>query len=500
MKYQKSKLIVFTLTLIILGGFSVNSANAQLGGALGNIGNAITGFLGGGGQTVRIVEDISPNTIANTLSTELMKIRTALTGANSDFQVLKERVLDPLVWSMSQQLQQQITGDLVKWLNGQQPGQNGKVPFLNNVSDYYGEVGNNVAGEVIFGSTLTGLCSEKENFKVRKEVYDNYVKSKEEKIFSCIDENSPEGKKMTEAQKLLTKTVNCDGNTICAIYKGQNKLAERQLNAALNEKQVLDYSRGLLPQRVCTVINDPDGYPRRKCDIVNPPFLESDIVSFNLAEAPGLQLLNMDEIGEVVSGFMSSLTSNITQGFGGILSLGGNPDFLNNIFGPNGALSYADALIQDDVTVQQSGGTNPIADSLRAEQRYTELQNIVVNKVTDLETQLASSSCSISLPNDLNEAKNSARTNLQTSAVKITFLTSLNEQYLNATSSSVKNAVVSTYLANRNSGGFTDDYQNQQLESTYINYTFAQAVNQFQCDLVECGAAPPSSCVVNTGT
>src|SRR5690606_19800173 len=117
--------------LVFVFGFSVERAQAF------SIIDIIGGIPGAGVQNVRITADIAPNTIANTIKTALIELRATATLGQISSMNLKETVLDPIVWNMAQQMLQQITGNLLKWVNGQQPGQNGQTPFPRNYSVYY---------------------------------------------------------------------------------------------------------------------------------------------------------------------------------------------------------------------------------------------------------------------------------------------------------------------------------------------------------------------------
>ncbi len=484
-------------------------ANAQL-----NVGNLLGGLFGGGGETVRIVDDVSPNTIINTIKTGLIEAANALISGQISSINLKETVLDPIAWQMAKQMQQQLTGEWVKWLGGQQPGQDGKKPYITDQSGHYESIMDQIYGDFINelgGSGNAGLCSEEERHQVQQAVISYYREKKQERdggqIFSCSEKSQNPANQGSVLTQIFRDTVNCDGDIICAGLKAQRILAERQAMAISNENRLLDYGRGMLPQRVCRVINDPDGRPRQLCELTNAPFLASEAVAEQIIRAPSQQLLQMDEFNEVVSQFMSYLPNQLIQGFGGILSLVGDPEFANNIFGPDGDLSYLDAMLGDSVVSRQSVGSNPIKDALAAEQKYSSLQQIIVDEVSNLESQLSSAKSngqctSLSLNSELAQAKGNAAASLATSRVIINGddnfpgLTYMDQQYTSTTDAGVRNSILTAFMEAKNQGAFRDQYQNQQFESSYINYTFAMAVDRFQCEIVQCGGAPASSCVL----
>jgi len=269
----KTKILLVALAMIILpiGYYNTEKAEAQ---SIASLAGSLLGGLGGGGDTVRIVSDTSESSITTALQNTLTRVFGGIASGELQSINLKETVLDPIAWNMAKQLQQQMTGELLQWLGGELPGQNGEVPFVQNYSEFYGDLLDDVAGEVIFGSDLKGLCSEEQEFKARQKAYNAYIKSRSnQEIFSCNDNALASSNNENLLTKIFKSTVNCDGTSICAGYKAENHLALRQANAVANENRILDYSRGMKPQRVCKVINEPDGSPRQLCEIVNPPYL-----------------------------------------------------------------------------------------------------------------------------------------------------------------------------------------------------------------------------------
>ncbi len=436
-------------------------------------------------QAVVVLEDIAKTTIARTIDIALSKVSDALTASGIQSLTLKEYVLDAIPWLAKEQLQQQLSAQFVKWLGGQLPGQNGQSPIIKNYSEHYRKILDGVAGEFTFGKELSGLCSEENNFFVRQEVYQYYIESRREEVNQCEPENSEDQVGILE--QMFRENAGCN-DINCAGYKAKAALTERQAQALANEKQVLDYTKGLEPTRVCKTINDPDGYPRQICEIVNPPSVLPDTASFILGQLPALQLLNMDEFNEVVSSFMSNLTNQAITGITGALGLSGDPNYSANVFGPGGNLSYADALAQDDISQYQSTAQNPIKDTLRTERRYTELQQEILSEIAALEDRLAENeaefpSCfDLELTDELQKAKADALTNLNISSTTIAILVVLDQQFDNSTDGNTRNAVLNTFISYQSQGLFRSDYENQELEISYIDLEFAKMVDRFKYD------------------
>lgn len=447
-------------------------------------------------EFVKIVSDISEPAVTTALKTTLLDINQAIATAEITSMNLKEMVLDPISWGMGKELQQQLTSDILKWLGGQLEGQNGQIPMVQDFSEHYGNVLNSVAGQFIFGDELSGRCSEEEDFQVKQAVYEWHlsVNSSAPNVFQCQDENNEQ---YNTLEKIMRDTVSCDGDSICATLKGQKKLAERQANAIANETQILNISKGMLPQRVCRTVNNSDGQSVTDCKITNPLYLAAESTVFNLVDLPGLSLLNMDEFDEVVSNLMSNLTNQALTGLTGVLGLSGNSSYGSSVFGPDGDLSYADALAQDDISRYQTGGVNPIAESLDSERRYFELQSGILEVIQELEDKLDQNAnefpqCfDMELTSDLQTTKEQSTINLQVSSTTIAILNTLNDQYRNATTSNDRNSAVTTYISYQSQGLFRTDYQNQELVLTFIDLTFADWVDKFKYDTAirrqECG-------------
>ncbi len=488
-----SLLITLAISLPIL--FSgAQKAEAQLGGVLGGIGSQILGALGGG-DPVRIVSDISETTIANTLKTALIELSNAFIGGEISSINLKETVLDPIAWNMAKQLQQQLTGNLLKWLGGQLPGQNGQAAFIQDYSNYWGKLFDEVTGELLSNNTLTGLCSEEEDFQVKVRVYETYVstRSSDQPIFQCSDDNETANDSGRSAvSQLLAKNLECSDVT-CAAFYAEYKQALAVANSFANEDKLTDLTRGMTPQRVCREVEVPlpngQTTTQRPCELVSPAYLAADTTSFQLAQLPGLQLLQMDEFNEIVSNLMSNLTNQALTGLTGVLGLSGNPTYSRNVFGESGNLSYVDALIADDITSYQTVTGNPIKEALDVEKEYQVMLKEIAAELKIIEDKLAADTAQFSgcfdltLTNELKEAKANNVTGLAIASTSIAILTTLDTEYASSTNASAKGAVMSAFISYKNQGLFRTAYDNQQFRVTYLDYTFALMADKFRYDI-----------------
>lgn len=476
------------ITPAILGLFLL-LATPQTATALG-LGDLIGG---GGGQPVRIISDISEPARTTAIRTTLIAGSTEKIASDLNDFVIKEMVKDPGSWNMAKQLQQQLTAETLKYLGGQQPGQNGEVPFVQNYSEYYKKVRDEVVGNYLFtdrAGDSNRQCNPEAANKVITAAYNSYRDQQQRSSgggpLRC-------GQEVVKYNNLLDQIlgdfVECRDNA-CAYFAIQNDLEAITAAAIQYERDAVNNGRGFKPQRVCSNVQNGDGQTRQRCEIVNPPSIAADAASFQVVEMPGLSLLNVDEFDEVISNLMTNLTNQAINGLTGILGLSGNPNYGRNIFGQGGNLSYADALAKDDLSKYQSGGgINPIAEALKNEREYNTMQKEILATIKALEDKLAAnkqqfSNCfDMALTADLKKTKDDSTSNLNISSTTLAVLINLDQQYASSTNSGAKNAILTTFTQLKNQGLFRTAYQNRELKLTFIEFTFAQWVDRFKYDM-----------------
>ncbi len=442
----------------------------------------------GGGDHVTIVGDVSDTSVTNALKNTLAALGIEKVSGDISELITKEKILDPIQWAMSKQFQQQLTGDVLKWLGGQLPGQNGAVPFVQDYVEHYLGISVEIGGSFIFDGELSGLCSDEEDFVVKEQVYKFLANNQtvDGQLFSCPDDNADQSE---DTLARMARRISTCSTPVCAQYEAKRELALRQLQAVENERDLLDRTKGMLAQKVCNTATDALGISRTDCNIVSPPSLSSDALTFNLVDLPGLQLLNMDEFNESVSNLMANLTNQALTSVTGALGLTGNPTYSNNVFGSSGTLSYVDALQQDNVSDYQSFDASPIDDSLTAEQTFFQIQQEIISEVNRVEAenndhvQEFGSCYDLSLTSELEDARSSAQDDLDISATTIAVLSTLKEQYDAATDSATKVSLLGLYQQYNTQGLFHTDLQNQDLVVSYLDSTFAEMIDLFEYDM-----------------
>lgn len=494
---MKNKPIIYILSLssvvFSLFFFYSHPAKAQFE----FLGDILNQFIGTNVQNVRIIGDNSEASLTTAIKTTLSAITGERTSNALEQLVFKEQVLDPAAWGVAKKLQQQLTGDLLKWLGGQQPGQNGEVPFVQDYSEYYQGVVDQVAADYIYNDkagAASGQCAtsdpEKEH-RVLVALRNSYVSEKQKAegggALRCEESDNDSYKNATD--RLLGDFLTCKDEA-CATFAGWGEMAWRAENALEAERQMLTISRGMKPQRVCQTVTNSNGTQQTECPLINPPFLAADTTSFNVVQMPGFQLLNMDEFNEIASNLMNNLANQALQGLTGVLGLSGNPSYSQNVFGVEGNLSYVDALVRDDISRYQTGSESPIKPTLDIEIQFFGIQSNILSTIGELEAKLAEnkeqfSSCfDLELTDRLKEIKTKASTDATISSTTIAILTVLNTQYNAATTdAATRNTVLVTYADYKNQGFFHTTYQIQELQISFVNLEFARLVDKFRYDM-----------------
>ena len=402
----------------------------------------------------------------------------------------KEYIHDPKKWQAAKQAQDQLTGAALKWTS---TGDKGEATFVTNYSEEYKSVADQVAGDFIFGDELDNFCSEKTGLQIKVtllESYKNHYDSSGKKFQCALDnevseQTEEDGNEAYPLATLFETVTDCTKDPICASYEAGKEMYRRIRNAQANEAQIISIAGGYRPVRVCRTVTSPSGGTEKDCPIVTPPSLIPHTVNFALGELPAHQLLNTDEYNENVSTLMSNLSNYSLANPTGVLGLGGHPDFANNIFGADGNLSYADALVVGGGGSVNIISDNPIDRALKAEIRYAELQQQVVKIVLAVQKQLDDSEeeypdCfDLKLDSKLTKYEERALKNLEVSSTTKAILLDLNKKYKAAKGPNQQNAVLAVFENYKAQGYFRTDYDNSVYEIEFIKGELKETIDEF---------------------
>lgn len=397
--------------------------------------DAFLGALTGGGN---LVSDIG-NTLQNTLQT-----------LSTQALLQKELVLDGMAFNIAQKALQEMTGDIIKWLNS---GMDGKPAFVTDVLAYLQEASDKSAADFIYGDQLSTACKPFA-VDVRTALAENYAKDNygglKETARCSVDESKVNlgsfnngdfsaGGWSTWFEVVLNPQDTQAGYDITAKI-GLGQAVSQSKYAA--EKEA-DWGQGVLSKKTCTSVGS-GASAKNKCIITTPGSIMHDLASKALGTGID-SLLRVHEMNEVIGTLYGNLAKEAITGVNGLLGLGGNSQFSNNTYGANGNLSYLDAVRQEtkNITIGQTPqGGNQIQQALATETKVLELQLAIVDVISTTTKQFASTSkpfvgksCwSLTLPDTLSKTLTDISAKLPKTISTVITLQDLAEKYASSTS------------------------------------------------------------------
>jgi len=355
-----SRILGTVLCLCILAmpfsfDLSIQKADAQLG-------------LGG-----KLVKDVQ-NTFTNTLQTI-----AAQTLAQKDL------VLDPMFFQIAQQALQQMTKDILTFINsGNTADENGdgqpdnSPMFVTNMSDHFENLDDKTAKAFTEGDALSLICDDFE-VDIRIALQIHYQLSKPEgfkdKVSCGINTEGEsvaaylEGSFKNGDWSAWFQTItHPEKNTPVGAYvAAKQELSRRNISAQTLEKQELTGNNNFLSTKAC---DDSTG----KCSITTPGILIQGQASAALS-IPMLSLLNADEFNETIGNLFGNLANEVFSGANGLLGLSDS----------SSGSSYFDKIEKESdnaVTFQTSN--NPISEALANETRVLKAELAIVDAIASI--------------------------------------------------------------------------------------------------------------------
>ncbi len=365
-------LLCFVLLLSPFSYYGISKAHAlSIGGIFG----------GGGGDRV---QDIG-NTLQNTLQ--------ALSLGSLE---QKELVIDGMFFDMAQKALQQMTGDIITWLNS---GLNGDPAFVTDVLGNLQDVSDQAAADFIYSQDLSTICPHAQT-DVRQALANTYATANygqyKEKVTCPLDGGKAEeffaGDFYAGGWAAWFEIMlNPEKTPIGATIAGEAELARLTEAERYAKNKEWDWGRGVESKKACSTVGS-GASATQKCLITTPGAIMQDLASKALGTGID-SLLNADEANEVIGLLFGNLAKEAITGTNGLLGLGGNSNFTNNSFGTNGNLSYLDAIREEQANKQTTGvNGNQIQQALATETRVLELQLAIVDAISTTTALFASSS------------------------------------------------------------------------------------------------------------
>ncbi len=434
--------------------------------------------FGLGGFLVHDIENVLTNTI-QTLSTVALE--------------QKELVLDPMFYNIAKQALQQMTNDIIKWINS---GFDGDPAFITDIEEYLQGISDDVAGNFIYGDALNSVCSSFQ-LDVRSALAKGYQEENYggvEKQVECSIENG-EG----DTASFLNGNFNAGGwgmwfevvlnpeNTPIGAYAALNlALEEEVLNEQDEKMRIADWNQGFLSQEICNMVSTGTG-SEEKCTITTPGILFKDQLSFQLT-TPARSLIEADEMNEVIGALFNNLANQMFTGVNGLLGLGGNESFTDPSFGINVNLSYLDALDEESANNADTGAVagNKIEQALRTETEVLQLQIAILTQIDELNTTFEDArepyeddSCwNLTFPASLGSTLTDLVEDTPKTIDTIVKLESLSSQYEDAGSSQEQLSVLKEFTNLQTSGKLSG-------QTAVIQYEFMQTQLQTQVEEFE---------------
>jgi len=442
-KWIKGKTALTLLALCLISTpftekIEVQKAEAQFGGL-------------SPGVTVRDIGNTIQNTI-QTLSTVALE--------------QKELVLDGIFRDIAQRALQQMTGDILTYLNS---GLDGNPAFVTDVLQYLQDITDEAASDFIYGGELSTLCTP---FQLDVRIalaarFQEDNKSGFKKKAECTIDNPGvdvgaflSGEFNAGGWSVWFETVlNPENTAIGALAAGtvaMNNDAAAKRYAA--EKEA-DWGQGILSKKSCVTVG-AGNLAREVCTITTPGALIKDQGSKALGSGIDA-LLNADEMNEVIGALFGNLAKEAITGVNGMLGLGGNSSYSVNSFGISGNMSYLDAVRQESAQQRpnQVGG-NRIQQALITETKVLELELEIIEEVDAITTLFEetrepyeNNSCwNLALPEELGDTLDELLVTVPSTVSTVVTLQDLAAKYASTTSASGQLGLLQQFSALQSEG------------------------------------------------
>lgn len=268
---------------------------------------------------------------------------------------LKEWALDGVLFALAKKALQQMTRSTIAWINS---GFKGSPMYVQNPEQFLTNIGDEIAGQIIYGSDLSFLCSPL-NIRVALEFY--YKASRQRQAPQCtlsgvvrnvdqfMEGNFLAGGWPGWLSVAITPTNQPIGGLIAAVETLETSVGAAQAGQVMR----LNWGQGFLSHEECTENAGPPGpggtSPGQTCKIVTPGSTIADALTFELSVGQRT-LIEADEINELIGALFAQLGSQALTSLRGVNGLSQPAAFGSGYsLSPNvpqgcAALSYLDQL------------------------------------------------------------------------------------------------------------------------------------------------------------
>lgn len=307
---MKKILLTTLLSFTLLAGFSIPQVSNAQGGP---------------------VTEVGPNLYTNLVTT-----------AKNIESTIKEYVLDGLAWQIANVALEQMTQDIVTWINS---GFNGSPAFIQDPGRFLTGIADGIAGDFLQelgGGFLCSPFSADIRFSLEVGYYAAGGNSRLADRYSCtlsdalgnVDDFLNNDLSQGGLEQFFNVTARPQNNPYTLALDLRQELDGRIFGALEGERQLLDWNGGFLSKREC---KEGETEPNCTGDVLTP----GDTIQNQLNDSLGIgrdRLLVADDINEIIGALMNQL---VTQALGGARGLvgtsnsgGGSPSYFDQTNNP----------------------------------------------------------------------------------------------------------------------------------------------------------------------
>lgn len=407
------------------------------------------------------------NTIVNTfswISSKVSELANSATAVSTGSLFTKEYILDTIVWPLTNIVIKEMIRSTTQWVKS---GFKGSPAFVTDLEGFLLDIADKVAGNYIYGSPLSALCSPFSlNIKLALDIQyretsrGGYVaQCRLSSVIGNVDRFMQGDFMQGGWDGWYNVALTPANNPYGAMLEAQGGLYARISGAQGAQIKLLDFGNGFLSTEYCFSEGEDE-----RCSIETPGVIVQDQVNRALG-LPGDRLIVADEINELVGALFSQLAGQVLSGAGGLLGLndsprGGGPSYFDQVIAEGTPVSY----------VNTSGG--PIESTIENETKYLNFQKTIVDIITDAEMYkdqvYGSTTCSITLTSSLENKLESAERSVVTASTTIALFTVLQEEYATLQDTESSASSVTTIL-DKYKASSIPDAQSKIMEQ-YLQY------------------------------
>ncbi len=269
---------------------------------------------------------------------------TAISASGSQTLVVKEYALDKIGWAIANIVIQEMSHNIVNWINS---GFDGNPAFVTDLGGFLTDISDKVAGSFIEGTEL-GLLCDPFQLQIRRALAINY-NSSFGKTIECRLSNV-----VNNIDNFLSGNFESGGwdgwyeltvqdNPYSRYLQASESLNARIVNARGRELKLLDWGNGFLSWKECGGSGATDSISTANCPVVTPgKVIESQLN--DTLDSGRNRLIVADEIDEIIGALLTQLTQQALSGSGGLFGLSQNQ---------NGQPSYTSRLRADSTATNK---------------------------------------------------------------------------------------------------------------------------------------------------